>query len=194
MYANPVNFEHELLRISIITGTITGIIGSILSLYTGRKAIKNFQKENPEEEIRFIFEPIFMLRFPLFFFYGGFIGYCLLPIFLYENVGRIDMVTRDNLIIYNIWIIIGINPIFLVHFQRMLSTNKLFVSATVFKLQKVYHNIAYTEMANITYKKVLFFKFVIIEPIKKDVTLFGSHKKLKKGYEILKNEWLKNRS
>lgn len=104
------------------------------------------------------------------------------------------MVTRDNLIIYIIWIIIGFYPIFLVHFQRMLSTNKRFVSATVFKWQKVYHNIAYTEMANITYKKVLFFKFVIIEPIKKDVTIFGSHKKLKKGYEILKNEWLKNRS
>lgn len=56
MYANPVNFEHEAFRLLMITGIISGIIGYILSGYTAQKAIKEFQKENPERRNKSIFE------------------------------------------------------------------------------------------------------------------------------------------
>lgn len=197
MYANPVNFEHEAFRLLMITGIISGIIGYILSGYTAQKAIKEFQKENPEEEIKCIFEIPFSIRFMLPFILGDFVGYYLVPFFLYENVKQIEMVTRNNLPLYVLWLIMCFFCLIIfIYCNQTLVTNNRIVTSSAYKLQnKLQKHRMNVHLENIKHVRGInyYFTYLIeIIPYEGRTIVFGSFKNTKKGYEILRNEWLKN--
>lgn len=114
---NPeyVYFNNELVSLAgatvlltVICGMFTILISNFISIFLHASLIDKIIKTYPKDFIVYKFHPLSISgALTEFFIGGGFIGGYVIPIFIFDEITHVDMVTKSNLIFY-IFATIGI--------------------------------------------------------------------------------------
>lgn len=180
---NLVNFIGITLLLTVIFGLLAIIICNFVSSFLHKMLIDKIIKQHPMDKIIYKFHPSVVTALPAEFFCGGFIGAYIIPLFLFNEISHVDMVTRQNLILYALF---G---------MAALTTCTLFASYTLVMTDKKIIGISYGGLIRNTLCtfndiKTIQKGFGGWEVIFKDNTILPlkCHPKAKKFYKKLK-EW-----
>lgn len=100
---NLVSLAGATVLFAIIFGLLTILISNIISMFLHKNLAKKATETYPHDKVIYIFHPsIISISIAEFYIGGGFIGGYIIPFFVFNNIGHIDMVTRQNLFIYTI--------------------------------------------------------------------------------------------
>ncbi len=95
-----VSFIGITLLLTVIFGLLAIIICNFISGFLHKMLIDKIIKQYPLDKIVYKFHPSVATTLPAEFFCGGFIGAYIIPLFLFNEISHVDMVTRQNLILY----------------------------------------------------------------------------------------------
>ena len=122
---NLVDFANLTTYSLLLFGIIGAVISYIVSIIIRNKLIEKIKKEYSDEKILCKFFPqVKAMSFVQFMIGGYFFGQIIFPFFLSNEITHIDMVTRQNLLLYFLYGLIGFVFAILFETYTVVLTNK----------------------------------------------------------------------
>lgn len=122
---NLIDFANLTTYSLLLFGIIGSVVSYIASIIIRNKLIEKIKKDYPDEKILCKFFPhVKVMSFVQFMIRGYFFGQIIFPFFLSNEITHIDMVTRQNLLFYFLYGLIGFAFAILFEAYVVVLTNK----------------------------------------------------------------------
>ena len=136
-YSFPVNIENISMILGFATFFIVFILSIILSPLLRKLFYKSVAKRYSNEKIIYFYYPLVNFMHWVTACVGGFIGCYIVPFFIYPSLNHIDMVTRDNMLFYSIFIFFLLASCIGFQYCAIVLTNKRIAKVISFVLQDI---------------------------------------------------------
>lgn len=176
-----VNFTGATLLLTLIFGLLGILICIFVSSVLHRMLINKAIKQYPKDKIIYKFQPSILTALPAEFFCGGFFGGYIIPLLLFSEIIHVDMVTRENLILYVIFGVAALTGCILLGSYTLILTNKKIIGMSYGGIIK---NIMYTPEDIKAINKAFGGWEIVLKS--GDILPLKCHPKAKKFYEKLK--------
>ncbi len=177
-----VNFTGATLLLTLIFGVLGILICILVSSVLHKTLMNKITKEYPLDKIICKFHPTITTALPAEFFCGGFIGGYIIPLLLFSEIIHVDMVTRENLILYILFGAAALMGCILFGSYTLVLTNKRIIGVSYGGLIK--NTLCASEDIKTIQKTFGGWEIVLKSG---DILPLRCHPKAKKFYEKLKD-------